>query len=101
MVGSGLALLVTGETEEVERLLLESSGPSRQSEGALGVDGGHQGVSGQRGKIGQQRAKAVNRQPVLGLPGGLLVMLQESGRPWQRRWRAVLRRHPYRCRRRA
>src|SRR6516165_358247 len=65
MVGSGLALLVTGETEEVERLLLESSGPSRQSEGALGVDGGHQGVSGQRGEIGQQCAKAVNWQPVL------------------------------------
>jgi len=53
MADEGLALLGTSEAEEVERLLLERGEPSRQGEGALGADGGHQGISGQRGEVGQ------------------------------------------------
>ena len=63
-------LLGTGEAEEVVCLLLQWGRPSRQGK-ALGVDGGHQGVAGQGGEIGQQTAEAVDRQAILGSSGGL------------------------------
>src|SRR6516162_5344606 len=64
-------LLGTGEAEEVVCLLLQRGWPSRQGKGALGVDGGHQGVAGQGGEIGQQTAEAVDRQAILGSSSGL------------------------------
>src|SRR6516165_5135185 len=64
-------LLGTGEAEEVVCLLLQWGRPSRQGKGALGVDGGHQGVAGQGGEIGQQTAEAVDREAIFGSSGGL------------------------------
>ena len=44
-------------------LLLERGRPRREGEGALGVDGGNEGVSGQGGEIGKEAAEAVDRRP--------------------------------------
>src|ERR1700674_2253466 len=66
------SLLGTGEGEEVAGLLLEGSGPGGQGEGLFGGDGGDQSVAGEGGEVGEEGAKAVHRQAVLGSPGGLL-----------------------------
>src|SRR6516162_9512693 len=66
------ALLGTGEAEEIVGLLLERGRPGGEGEGALGVDGGNQGIAGQGGEIGKEAAEAVDREAVLGPAGGLL-----------------------------
>jgi hypothetical protein len=53
-------------------LLLQRGRSRGEGEGALGVDGGHQGVSGERGEIGKQATEAVHRKAVFGSASGLL-----------------------------